>query len=98
MRYITLLLATCFLLSACSVEKIEKMAFLYSIKTELTKLCDGELACEETVQADSETCAEQANWREYVDAQDEDRALRRFQKVFFACLVDDNGTPYFEIL
>jgi len=84
------------LLTGCSNEQIEEFTFRKTIINELTNLCGNDAPCVKAVEEQVQGCMVSSNWREYLDS-DSQEAMDRFTKKFYACIVDSEGNPYFEL-
>lgn len=84
------------LLTSCDYGSIEEFAFKKAIVSKLSDKCSSK-NCVNAVETQSEACADKADWRRFYDNQNNIDEKRRFQKIFFSCLVDPKGAPYFII-
>ena len=85
------------LITACSAEQAEELAFRKVLEYELIELCgDEDNECIAAVKAQIKDCMVKSNWRDYFNAQEDEAELRRFTIDFYSCIVDPEGEPYFE--
>lgn len=62
----------------------------------MAELCgEDDPACIEAVDTQTGPCMEQADWRRYMENDQDPAELERFTVAFYACVVDDNGNPWF---
>ncbi len=95
MKLIILLLLT-MLLFSCD-DSLQELAFRKTLEYELIDLCGKqEKKCIAAVKAQIKECMVKSDWKKFVTNQDNDEELKRFTTVFYACVVDANGEPYFE--
>jgi hypothetical protein len=95
MRLIRLTLVLFFIVS-CSDVDIEKIAFRETLQHNLKELCGEEdKPCIAAVEAQTERCMEQSNWRQYMSDEDNEEEYERFVTEFYSCIVDPQGQPYF---
>ena len=83
------------LIAGCSEAQIEEFAFRKTLEYDLVNLCEDEEVCIAAVKSQIKGCMEKSEWRRYLDDQDNEEALKRFSTDFYACIVDDEGNPYF---
>ena len=95
MKYYGLLLGI-ILLSACSEGQVEELVFRKTLEYDLVGTCEDDKACINAVKSQVGPCMEKSRWREYLENQDSEEALERFSVEFYACIVDDEGNPYFD--
>ncbi len=95
MKATGIVLAT-FLLISCSDADVEEFTFRKTIEYELTELCgDDDAKCVSAVKAQTKDCMEKSDWRRYLKNQEDQQELKRFTSEFYACIVDEEGNPYF---
>lgn len=87
---------TVLFMTACNQEMMEETIFQKTIEYDLIKLCEDDEACIEAVKNQSKQCMESSDWRQYIENQDDVEELKRFSEEFYACIVDEEGNPYFE--
>jgi hypothetical protein len=83
-------------LSACG-DGLQELTFRKTLEYELVELCgEKDKICIAAVKAQIKQCMVKSDWKKFVKNQDSDAELKRFTTVFYACVVDNNGEPYFE--
>lgn len=87
-----------FLLSllACSERQVEEFTFRKTLEYDLVKLCEDDQECAAAVKAQIKGCMEISEWRNFLSNQNDEIELKRFTTEFYACIVDSEGSPYFE--
>ena len=96
MKFIFILLLTLFLIG-CTDGQVEEFAFRNILEHDLIELCSkDDKKCISAVKAQIKDCMVKSNWRRYLDNEDSEEELNRFTSVFYACIVDSEGNPYFE--
>lgn len=91
------LLLISFIFVSCSERAVEEITFREVLKHDLTKKCGEDEDCRLIVKRDIQKCMDEANWKEFVDNQDNDAISQKFIEIFYGCLRYDNGAPLFEI-
>lgn len=84
-------------LTACGTDGIEELTFRKVLEYQLEGECgDTDVACQQAVEEQIQPCMEKADWRSYLENDDDEEELKRFSRIFYACIVDADGNPYFE--
>lgn len=76
---------------------VEEFTFRYTLGNDLIAKCDNESECVSAVNSQLKSCMEKSNWREFVKNQDSESEIERFKTEFYACIVDRDGDPYFQV-
>ena len=85
-------------LLSCSEGAIEEFSFRKTLEFSLVDLCGAEdKDCIEAVKSQIVGCMEKSDWRAFFNDDDNPDELKRFTGVFYACIVDKDGEPYFVI-
>ncbi|MDH5786473.1 MAG: hypothetical protein OEZ16_12815 [Chromatiales bacterium] len=83
-------------LLACTDSMVEEFAFKQTLEYSLIDLCGKEdKACIAAVESQIDDCMEKSDWRRYMDSDEDEEELNRFTSEFYACIVDEEGNPYF---
>lgn len=84
------------ILASCSDAQLEEFAFRKTIEYELIELCGkDDDKCISAVEDQTGDCMEKSDWRRYLENQENQEELKRFRDTFYACIVDEEGKPYF---
>lgn len=94
MKYLVLILAL-ILISSCSDNQVEEIAFRKVLEYQLVDLCKEDKKCIDAVKSQTKACMVKSDWKRYVDNQDNQQELKKFTDKFYACIVDEKGEPYF---
>ena len=101
MKTVTGLLAAVFMASAlagCSDGSVEEFAFRSMLEVSMSELCgEDDAACLEAVETQTRPCMRQADWRRYMENDEDPAELERFTTAFYACVVDEQGNPWFTV-
>lgn len=82
----------------CSDSSVEEFAFRNMLEVSMSELCGEEdEACLEAVETQTRPCMRQADWRRYMENDEDPVELKRFTTAFYACVVDDQGNPWFTV-
>ncbi|GAA6142430.1 hypothetical protein [Hydrogenophaga sp. 5NK40-0174] len=99
LRNISISLLSASLLTLAGCDMLADKAATEMLKVSLKAVCGEEdKACIAAVEAQFDACQEKykAEWDAYVDAEgDDDALLDEYSDKITACIVDDNGDPYF---
>lgn len=96
MKFFSLILAfAC--CAACNQKNTQEFAFRETLKYQLIKQCDDDKECANAVKTQTQACMEKGNWFHYVNNQEDEAEEQRFITVFYSCIVDSEGNPYFGI-
>ena len=83
--------------AACSPQQVEEIVFRKYMEYQVKDLCDeDDRKCRAAVEEQIKSCMETADWRRFLDSEDDEDELQRFIKVFFPCFKDASGKPYFD--
>ncbi len=95
MKLFIILLLPLFLF-ACN-DDLQELAFRKTLEYELIDLCgEKDKNCIAAVKAQIKKCMVKSDWKKFIKNQDSDVEFKRFTTVFYACVVDENGEPFFE--
>ena len=85
-------------LGGCSDGSVEEFAFRKTLEISMAEMCgENSPACLEAVEEQTGPCMKQADWRRYLDNDQDQQELERFTTAFYACIVDADGNPWFRI-
>ena len=96
MKFVSILLVSLFLWS-CSDKDLEEFAFRKTLEYKLVDLCGEEdKECITAVKAQIKSCMVKSSWRDFLNNEESEVELKRFTHAFYLCIVDKDGSPYFE--
>jgi major membrane immunogen (membrane-anchored lipoprotein) len=85
-------------LTACSEADFEEFIFRETLKYNLSDTCGkDDQGCKNAVDTQTKSCMVKSNWRQFLKNKDDKDESIRFKKEFYACIVDTDGNPYFEL-
>lgn len=85
-------------LTGCSDSSVEEFAFRSMLEVSMAELCgEDDAACLEAVETQTRPCMRQADWRRYMENDEDPVELKRFTTEFYACVVDEQGNPWFTV-
>lgn len=86
-----------FTLTACSEKAFEELAFRKALEYSLVDKCGSDKKCVNVVETKTKSCMIKSDWRKTLADKDNEVEKKRFAKKFYACLVDEQGKPYFQV-
>lgn len=97
MKY-TLVILVVFTLFGCDGKEMEGFVFKKSLESKLIERCGKkDRLCITAVKQQTGECADKANWHRFLGDSEDPVEKKRFQGIFFMCLVDVKGKPFFEL-
>ena len=96
MKYL-ILLSLAIVFMGCSQKDAEKFAFRKVLEYELVDKCGDDEECIVAVKTQIPGCMEESDWYRYLNSDEDAEEFNRFANAFYACIVDPNGNPYFEL-
>ena len=92
---ISLIFAAVSIGAGCSEARVEELVFRKTLEYDLVELCEEDEACIASVKEQVKPCMEKSLWRDYLEDPENEEELKRFSIAFYACIVDEDGKPYF---
>lgn len=93
-----LLVLVLIILSGCDNNELEGFVFKKSLESKLVERCgEKDRLCITAVKQQTGKCADKADWGRFLEDSEDPAEKQRFQGIFFKCLVDVKGKPFFEL-
>ena len=91
------LILLCLTIGGCTDAQIEEFVFRKSMEYDLKSKCEDDDNCKVAVEAQIRDCLAEADWRRFMDDDENPAEVERFVFAFYPCFKDSDGNAYFPL-